>query len=159
MHIYLFQRNRTVTMAPKTGSEAKSVMSSEREEDASPYAVRARSYCKSLPHSSDYEIPSPLPAATVCRAPSEIKEPRPKICPLRIGRVTGPYLDRLGALADKSEEAYTPRRNNVFDRHRLRRLPYRFRWTPREHDTRLYYSNRNSQRPSTFHLIPSAHHL
>ena len=113
-------------------------MSSECEEDTSPYAVRTRSYCKSLPHRSEYEIQSRLPTVTVCPAPSEIKGPKPSICPLCIGRVTGPYLDRIEALADELGEAYTPRRHKVFDRHRLRRLPYRFRGTPREHDTRLY---------------------
>ena len=105
--------------------------------DIAPCAIRVRSFCRSLGRSYDYELPTPLPALMVKTAPSEEKGPLPLICPLCVGRLTGPYLDQIEVAVEEWMQTCQPRKKRL-ERGQLRRLSYRFRWAPRGHDSRPY---------------------
>ena len=110
------------------GTETDSHDNMSNTVDSLPYAIRLRSYCRSIDRGSGpaYEMPTPLPTITVAAVKPGNKGPRPAMCPRCLGGLTGKYLTQIEEVVEEWQKACRPRKKRIAHG-QLRRLPYRCR--------------------------------
>ena len=80
-----------------------------------------------------------MPPFPVKELPLEEKGPCPCDRPLRHGGLTGERLTQVEALAEPREHMMRSRKYRP-GLHQLRRLPYKFRWAPRNRGESTHYA-------------------